>query len=50
MLGVQSRPSVGCREQARGQLAARARHRAARVGEPYAPPPLTFRFDDGGEA
>lgn len=44
--------SVGYREQARGQLAARARarQRAARAGVPYAPPPLTFRFDDTGSA
>jgi hypothetical protein len=43
---------VGYREQARGQLAARdrARHRAARAGVPYDPPPLSFRFDDGGRA
>jgi uncharacterized radical SAM superfamily Fe-S cluster-containing enzyme len=38
--------SVGYREQARAQLAARgrARRRAERAGQPYAPPPLTFQF------
>jgi uncharacterized radical SAM superfamily Fe-S cluster-containing enzyme len=38
--------SVGYREQARAQLAARdrARARARRAGVPYAPPPLTFSF------
>ena len=44
--------SVGYREQARGQLAARARarQRTARTGAPYAPPPLMFGFDNAGEA
>ena len=39
--------SVGYREQARGQLAARqrARARAEAQGAPYNPPPLTFTFD-----
>jgi hypothetical protein len=39
--------SVGYREQAREQLAARerARHLARRVGTAYTPPPLTFTFD-----
>ncbi|HEV8638065.1 MAG TPA: radical SAM protein [Chloroflexota bacterium] len=38
--------SVGYREQARVQLAARerARNRAKRAGVPYDPPPLTFDF------
>ncbi len=39
--------SVGYREQAREQLAARerARNRARRDGTAYTPPPLTFTFD-----
>ena len=39
--------SVGYREQARAQLAARgrARRRAERAGQPYAPAPLTFSFE-----
>src|SRR5205085_6276549 len=39
--------SVGYREQAREQLAARerARNRAHRDGTTYSPPPLTFAFD-----
>ena len=39
--------SVGYREQARAQLAARerARNRARRDGTAYTPPPLTFTFD-----
>jgi len=39
--------SVGYREQAREQLAARerARNRARRDGTTYTPPPLTFTFD-----
>jgi tetraether lipid synthase len=39
--------TLGYREQARAQLTARqrARVRAARQGQPYDPPPLTFVFD-----
>jgi 7,8-dihydro-6-hydroxymethylpterin dimethyltransferase len=41
--------SVGYREQARAQLAARQRGRlwAERAGLPYAPEPITFRFGTG---